>query len=120
MRLIMIPSALAISQPALSRQLYTPISCHQVAWWFEAAPPNASRSALENLHALYPECARGDTALVPARFTPSTAQAGRLDLVQAALNINFGMAIWVALAIHAVVVEWYLHVDARRAKSKNT
>lgn len=66
----------------------------------------------------YPACAayfNGDApsqqAVVHANFS-----SGRAEEIGAALNLCFGMALWVALAMHAVGVEVYLHLTPKEAE----
>ncbi|CAI6336276.1 unnamed protein product [Periconia digitata] len=69
---------------------------------------------------LYPECASylngtdsKQYSTVRARFGGEQTSAAEIG---AAFNMTFGMALWVAMAIHAVGVEIYLHLTPREAE----
>ena len=63
--------------------------------------------------ALYPAC--NSTTLDPydIKIPVSANFGGNVDQVGAAFDVNFGMAIWLALALHVVGVEIYLHLTPR-------
>lgn len=82
--------------------------CAKIAFTFNDDQRTAS---------LYPECAAylngtspNQQAAVHASFGTTGVETG------AALNMTFGTALWVALALHAFGVELYLHLTPREAE----
>lgn len=67
----------------------------------------------ESTYSAYPVCIPGDNdprnvkAIVVADFGGNEAEIG------ASLHVPFGVALWLALAMHAVGVEIYLHLTPR-------
>lgn len=102
-RFIMIISAQIIS----NQDYYTVWSCAKINDTLQG------QSLLE----LFPGCSSyvdgtnlGQVTAVKADFNASAVGAG------AALNVNFGMALWLAFALHAFGVETYLHLTPREAQ----
>lgn len=65
----------------------------------------------------YPGCAAYINGTNPSQVVPVAATFGKGDGVNtgAALNVAFGMALWLALLLHAVGVEIYLHLTPKEA-----
>lgn len=63
--------------------------------------------------AKYPECAAFLNGTAPDKQTAVLASMdeGRVEIA-ASLNMTFGMALWVALALHAICIEIYVSVPA--------
>jgi hypothetical protein len=66
----------------------------------------------------YPSCAAYINGTDPDAVSAVAATLGAGDVANtgAALNLAFGMALWVALALHAAGVEIYLHLTPREAQ----
>ncbi|KAF1844308.1 uncharacterized protein K460DRAFT_162021 [Cucurbitaria berberidis CBS 394.84] len=66
----------------------------------------------------YPTCAAYANGTSPDQVALVAATFGEGDATNtgAALNINFGMALWLAFAIHALGVEVYLHLTPKEAQ----
>lgn len=66
----------------------------------------------------YPACAAYANGTSPDQVAAVAATFGQGDATNtgAALNVNFGMALWLAVAIHAVGVEVYLHLTPKEAQ----
>ena len=58
----------------------------------------------EALLAVYPSC-NASTSYVAVKADMNAGNAGN---VAAALNLSFGMSVWLALALHAIGVEIYV------------
>ena len=104
---------------ALSDPVYAPIPCDQLRFIVEHPRMNASVGGFERL---YPGCVPGSGdstgfALVEADFAKGIG-AARKDMGQAGMNVSFGSAMWVALVLHAALVEWYIRAGERRSKAK--
>ncbi|KAI4194914.1 MAG: hypothetical protein LQ348_002537 [Seirophora lacunosa] len=102
MRLIMILSALISSK---SSYYDTTMTCGELL---------SIHDTSEKVNTLYPECGRpGSTVdsrvIVQAKFGTQPEQIG------ASLRLSFGMAMWMALFLHAVGVEIYLHLTPRES-----
>ncbi|KAM0304523.1 hypothetical protein ACHAPM_002622 [Fusarium culmorum] len=93
-RLIMILSALIMSKNPSFRQ---PMQCDKVATFYDDA---------ESLVAKYPTCQDSD-AWVAVQGDMGGESA---ENVSAALSLGFSLAVWMALAIHAIGVEVYLQL----------
>ncbi|KAF2729458.1 hypothetical protein EJ04DRAFT_588713 [Polyplosphaeria fusca] len=67
---------------------------------------------------LYPACAAfyNGTNLGQQALVHATMKGGIPSEIGAALNISFGMAMWLALAMHAIGVEVYLHLTPRETE----
>lgn len=85
---------------------YTTMTCGEVAF--------INRDDSSGFQMTYPECIGADDSkhiVVHANLGgPSGENAG------ASLRVNFGMAIWMALFLHAVGVEIYLRLTPREAE----
>ena len=82
---------------------YTVIECEKLQYIY-----NETSSITTPLTEDYPQCGgpggvNGKMAAVLANWA-----AGRVEQIIASLYINFGMALWLALLLHAVGVEVYL------------
>ncbi|KAL8372577.1 hypothetical protein RB595_002086 [Gaeumannomyces hyphopodioides] len=68
--------------------------------------------------ARYPECAAFYSGANPDQHALVTASMtlGRAESVGAAIDLNFGAAMWLALALHAVGIEIYLHLTPAEAE----
>ena len=66
----------------------------------------------------YPGCAAYANGTSPDQVAAVAATFGEGDATNsgAALNVNFGMALWLAFAIHALGVEVYLHLTPKEAQ----
>ena len=66
----------------------------------------------------YPACAAYANGTSPDQVAAVAATFGEGDATNtgAALNVNFGMALWLAFAIHALGVEVYLHLTTQEAQ----
>ena len=117
LRLIMIISAMILSSASYYRLVYEPMPCPKV--FFILVQANTTfATAIDpaaELGRIYSTCAGQATnvsavALVRANMSGGAPGAG------AALNAVFGMAAWLALALHAIGVEIYLHLTPREAE----
>ena len=95
-RLIMFLSALVISS-AKAGPYYDAMPCDKIASFY-----TSNAELLQN----YPNCTS------PENWAPVRASlnAGSAANAAAALDITFGMALWLALLIHALGIEVYLHL----------
>ncbi|KAF2033966.1 hypothetical protein EK21DRAFT_57523 [Setomelanomma holmii] len=91
-------------------------SGYYVAW--SCAKIEATLPKPSLLLAFYPECASyangtdpNHVAAVKASFSGSTGVE-----IGAGLDASFGMALWLAVAIHAIGVEIYLHLTPKEAQ----
>ncbi|KAJ4359932.1 uncharacterized protein N0V89_000491 [Didymosphaeria variabile] len=68
--------------------------------------------------ALYPECASFVNGTNPHQqaVVHASFNSGHSTEIGAGLNMCFGMALWVALAMHAIGVEVYLHLTPKEAE----
>lgn len=92
----------------IAAQIITKMGTYYAIW-----PCAKIAYTIPNAQHLYPECAsyfdgsnNNQVALVRAKFDGSAAEVG------AALNVPFGTALWLALAIHAIGVEIYVSAPA--------
>ena len=76
--------------------LYAVFSCDKLASFYE----DDREGLLEN----YPMCESMDKSAA----VEATMMDGGGENVAAALNVTFGMALWLAMAIHAIGVEIYV------------
>lgn len=67
---------------------------------------------------LYPECAAYYSGQNPNQHVaiPADMNSGRPDQIASGLNITFGAAGWLALAIHLFAVEIYLQLTPKEAE----
>ena len=72
--------------------------------------PNSTLSQYPDCVSYYDGSDPGKFAIVQAKFSGSGPQ------VAASLDMNFGMAMWLALLLHAVGVEIYLQLTPREAQ----
>jgi hypothetical protein len=77
-------------------------------------------ATLPNVHMLlplYPSCAAFANGTDPNAVAPVLANLGGKTAANsgAALNLSFGMALWLATAIHAIGIEIYLHLTPKEA-----
>lgn len=83
---------------------YTTRSCAQIAYTYE----NAGNAEAITTY-LYPACQAFFNGSNPDQQVVVTMNLDGLpDQVGAALGESFGMAVWLALAIHAIAVEIYV------------
>ncbi|KAI4091723.1 MAG: hypothetical protein L6R37_007690 [Teloschistes peruensis] len=104
LRLIMIISALIISK---SSNYYTTMRCGAIREIYD------SNGTPQKVQSLYPQCSQPgstDETLVIVQATFANLQ---VEQIAASLRISFGMAMWMALFIHAVGVEIYLGLTPR-------
>jgi hypothetical protein len=101
-RLIMIIAAQAITAIG---SYYITMTCGEILYIRGDDP-----AYIENT---YPQCINGDESLVVAvhAFFKSNREE-----IGASLRINFGMAIWMAILLHAVGVEIYLKLTPRETE----
>ncbi|KAF3039390.1 hypothetical protein E8E12_007955 [Didymella heteroderae] len=104
-RFIMIISAMIISD----KGHYAVWSCAKIA---------ATISKNMDLVPVYPACASYADGSNPDQVSAVLADMGGASAANAgaALNVNFGMALWLAFALHAVGIEVYLHLTPREAE----
>ncbi|KAK2612260.1 hypothetical protein QQS21_001686 [Conoideocrella luteorostrata] len=100
-RLITFITAQIISSKGTSTY-YEAFQCDELASFYNTT---------ESLIAKYPEC-RSTSAWVAV---PANMNARSAENIGAALRSNFGMALWLALALHAIGVEVYLHLTPAEA-----
>ena len=94
--MIMGLSAIITSMPSMGPYYYAK-PCDLLATFFNSA------NALE---AKYPVCkSAGAWAAIKADLS------GGDELTSASLNMTFGMALWLALALHAIGIEFYVRCD---------
>jgi len=103
LRLILIISALSIT--ALD-SYYTTMSCDEITFVYGSSVP------VKNF---YPQCSTpnstvNDLVVVHAKF-----DFQRPEQIGASLRMSFGMALWLAIAIHLVGVEMYLGLTPRES-----
>ena len=84
------------------------MSCDELLFIANPTDPLSAATA-KGVYAAYPGCEPGNerfaadgNVVVKASMTGTAAQVGT------ALDVSFGMALWVALALHAFGVELYL------------
>ncbi|KAJ4398910.1 hypothetical protein N0V91_009864 [Didymella pomorum] len=104
-RFIMIISAMIISNKG-----------HYAVW--PCAKIAATISKDMDLLSAYPACASYADGSNVDQVSAVLADMGGASAVNAgaALNVNFGMALWLAFVIHAVGIEVYLHLTPREAE----
>ena len=66
------------------------------------------------VESMYPQCSSGNESTVTAVL--ASFGGGRTEQIGASLRINFGMALWLALFLHAVGVEIYLSLTPRESQ----
>ncbi|KAJ5337194.1 uncharacterized protein N7506_005216 [Penicillium brevicompactum] len=93
-RIIMISAASIVS---LWGQFYKAERCDKLASFYKSN---------EALLAVYPSC-NASTSYVAVKANINAGNAGN---AAAALDLSFGMSVWLALALHAIGVEIYLHL----------
>jgi hypothetical protein len=102
-RLIMILSALIVSQ--LGKQ-WMVFSCEKLAY--------IHGGNVEEVAMLYIGCAQGNgSAMVTVR---ANMFEGEEENVEAALGLSFGMAGWLAMFLHLIGVEIYLHLTGKEGE----
>ncbi|KAI9737231.1 MAG: hypothetical protein M1818_005763 [Claussenomyces sp. TS43310] len=92
--------------------------------WYEVMPcaellyiTNSYHIPLKAVFSAYPVCAPGNSKLtVDDQVVVQANLNGRPEQVGAALDLGFPMAIWLALAMHAVGVEIYLRLTPKEAE----
>lgn len=105
LRIIMISGTAIIS--ALGGY-YFPMECAKLDYMMEDG--NSVLAAYPDCISYYNNTDPSKMALVQANFYGSIAQ------VAAGLNMTFGMALWLALLIHAIGVETYLQLTPRESQ----
>ncbi|KAJ4288608.1 hypothetical protein N0V90_011845 [Kalmusia sp. IMI 367209] len=105
-RIILISSANIISAIG---SYYTVWPCAKIAFTLRSN---------ETAQSLYPECASYANGSNPYQQAMVHADfgSGLSTELGAALNMCFGMALWVALALHAIGIEVYLHLTPKEAE----
>jgi hypothetical protein len=112
LRLIMILSALITSAMG---DYYGTMSCSEISFIYGVTSP--SSPAAPRVTSLYPACAGANldstsTLVVVA----ASMNNGRPEEIGTSLGVNFGMAMWLALLLHAVGVEIYLALTPRETE----
>ncbi|PRP81207.1 hypothetical protein PROFUN_02041 [Planoprotostelium fungivorum] len=88
----------------VSRGVYHTVwSCDELSFYYTDDPSQLTIN--------YPACNITDYVAIQATF-----MTGRAENIGAALQINFGMALWVAIFIHTIGVEIYLNLTPREAE----
>ncbi|KAF1939940.1 hypothetical protein EJ02DRAFT_351162 [Clathrospora elynae] len=92
-----------------SQDYYAVWTCAKIA---------ATISDSSNLISSYPACASfvDGTNTKQVSAVAATFGVGDTANVGAVLNVSFGMALWLSIAMHAVGVEVYLHLTPREAQ----
>ncbi|KAF2120072.1 hypothetical protein BDV96DRAFT_485793 [Lophiotrema nucula] len=105
-RIIQISAAQIISK---ANNYFTTRPCYQIDYIYNTREP---------VLAIYPECEAYYSGTNPGQQALVHATMNNDNPVEigAALGISFGMAIWLAFAIHAIGVEIYLHLTPREAE----
>jgi uncharacterized membrane protein len=106
LRPVLVLATLIVSQTQEYRNVW---SCHQIEWTWEYL------QAGNYLHS-YPQCANNSG--INGRYVPVLANllnSSDPAQVGTSLQINFGMAIWLAIALHMIGVEIYLQLTPREA-----
>ncbi|KUJ21490.1 uncharacterized protein LY89DRAFT_610080 [Mollisia scopiformis] len=112
-RLFMLASAAIITRSGNYYQVQT---CGEVAFNFGGAWTNPRTLPPPTLK-MYPQCVNGtnDTPIVV-----NANMNGLPEQIGAGLGLSFGMALWLALIVHALGVEWYLWLTpAESARLRN-
>ncbi|PRP81206.1 hypothetical protein PROFUN_02040 [Planoprotostelium fungivorum] len=94
---IILPIASVITSQGVYHTVW---SCDELSFYYTKNPSQFTIN--------YPACNITDYVAVPATFN-----TGRAENIGAALQINFGMSLWLATFIHATGVEIYLHLTPR-------
>ncbi|KAL8663595.1 MAG: hypothetical protein Q9202_003783 [Teloschistes flavicans] len=102
LRLIMIIAALIISK---SNNYYTTMECGSVRTIYNTDP--------QRIQSLYPQCTQPGSTNDTLVIVHATFGDGQPEQIGASLRMNFGMALWMALLLHAVGVEIYLGLTPR-------
>jgi uncharacterized membrane protein len=76
-----------------------------------------SMRGMQYLREVYPDCIVNSALLIhELKVVRATFSNGMLEEVAGALRVNFGMALWLATALHAVGVEIYLALTPGEAQ----
>ena len=77
---------------------------------------NETGRPLKSLHAQYPVCAPNANLSVDNMAVVKAQYKGSPEQIGASLGISFGMAMWLALFIHAAGIEIYLKLTPREGE----
>ncbi|ORY16407.1 hypothetical protein BCR34DRAFT_637899 [Clohesyomyces aquaticus] len=108
-RIIMIIAAMTISSPPDGGAYYTARPCDQLL--FIHKTQNETLTYYPTCESYFNGSNSNHEAIVRATMNSTKASE-----ITAALGVSFGMALWLALAIHAVGVEIYLHITPKEAE----
>ena len=103
MRLIMIISALIISKLPDYRTIMT---CGELESIYDS---------VEAMQSFYPQCGLPESTADTMVIVEATFANGQPEQIGASLRMSFGMALWMALFLHAVGVEIYLGLTPRES-----
>ncbi|KAI9801769.1 MAG: hypothetical protein M1825_003141 [Sarcosagium campestre] len=104
LRLIMIISALLTSQ---FDSYYTTMSCDKISSIYAS---NAS-----SVEDLYPQCSDPSSTTDGLVIVHATFASGQPEQIAASLGASFGMALWLAIFLHLVLVEIYLGLTPKES-----
>lgn len=100
---------IAATLATASRSYFVARPCAEIAFAFSPSSPNAT-----DILQSYPACAPHSDGTNPQQQALVRVDMnGQPPNVGAALGSSFGMAIWLALAMHAIGVEAYLQLTPR-------
>jgi hypothetical protein len=86
---------------------YTPMSCDEINF---VQRESSGRSAI------YPQCALPSMTTNGMIAVAADFGSGKREQLQASLELNFGMAAWIAIFLHTVGVEIYLNLTPAEAE----
>ncbi|KOS36560.1 hypothetical protein ACN38_g12692 [Penicillium nordicum] len=92
--------------------------------WYQVMPcaellyiANSTQTALETAYSTYPVCSPSNSNMtVDSQVIVKANFNGEPEQIGAALAIGFPMAIWLALVMHAVGIEFYLRLTPKEAE----
>ncbi|KAL8870836.1 MAG: hypothetical protein Q9174_003210 [Haloplaca sp. 1 TL-2023] len=103
MRLIMIISALIISKLP---DYNTIMTCGELGSMYDS---------VQEMYSFYPQCGLEESTADTLVIVKATFGNGQVEQIGASLRMSFGMALWMALFLHAVGVEIYLGLTPRES-----
>ncbi|KAL8709505.1 MAG: hypothetical protein Q9220_005747 [cf. Caloplaca sp. 1 TL-2023] len=103
LRLIMVLAALVASSMS---GYYVTMTCGEIFSIFDT-----KQEALDH----YAQCGQSGSTLDTLVIVQATFANGQLEQIAASLRLSFGMALWMALFLHAVGVEIYLNLTPRES-----
>jgi uncharacterized membrane protein len=95
----------------IAAQIITMIGSYHTIWSCDELK-FVLKDNIQHLEQAYPQCISNSSANVVVRADFGT----QVEEVGASLRITFGMAMWLAIALHAVGVEIYLNLTPREAQ----